>query len=85
FLSDLTAMPNTAILLRQIIQLAHAMNLKVVAEGVESRQDFTFLADNQCDLAQGYYFHKPLPVAEIGKLLEENGTDPLAGHATLLK
>ncbi len=74
FLSDLTAMPNAATLLRQIIQLAHAMDLKVVAEGVESRQDFMFLADNQCDLAQGYYFHKPLPVAAIGKLLEENGT-----------
>ncbi len=73
FLSDLTAMPNAATLLRQIIQLAHAMNLKVVAEGVESRQDLTFLADNQCDLAQGYYFHKPLPVAAIGKLLEEDG------------
>ena len=71
FIRDLSANPNAAVLLSQIIQLGHAMHLEVVAEGVESEKEYAFLADNHCDLVQGYYLHKPLSSTELGQLLNE--------------
>jgi EAL domain-containing protein (putative c-di-GMP-specific phosphodiesterase class I) len=70
FIRDLSANPNAAVLLSQIIQLAHAMYLEVVAEGVETEKEYAFLADNHCDLVQGYYLHKPLSSTELGQLLK---------------
>ena len=72
FIRDLSANPNAAVLLSQIIRLGHAMHLEVVAEGVESEKEYAFLADNHCDLVQGYYLHKPLSSTELGQLLNEN-------------
>ena len=69
FIRDLSADPNAAVLLSQIIQLAHAMHLEVVAECVETEKEYAFLANNHCDLVQGYYLHKPLSSMELGQLL----------------
>ena len=44
-----------------IIRLAHALNLRVVAEGVESLEQVAFLKQNGCDEIQGYVVAKPLP------------------------
>jgi len=52
-----------------IIQLAKILELKVIAEGVESKSQLDFLTDNDCDEIQGYYYYKPMPLAEIEKLL----------------
>lgn len=54
-----------------IIALAHDLNLTVVAEGVELKEQFDLIAHHQGDEVQGYYFHKPMVVADILKLLEE--------------
>lgn len=48
-----------------IIALGRTLNLKIVAEGVESEGDFTFLRERQCDQMQGYLFGKPMPGAEF--------------------
>jgi EAL domain-containing protein (putative c-di-GMP-specific phosphodiesterase class I) len=69
FIRDLRADPNAAVLLSQIIQLGHAMNLEVVAECVETEMEYAFLADNHCDLVQGYYLHKPLSSIDLGQML----------------
>jgi len=53
-----------------IIQLAHILNLEVVAEGVETKDQMIFLNKYHCNLAQGYLFSKPLPAKEIEVLLE---------------
>lgn len=66
FIRDLSVDRNEAVLLKQIIQLGHVMNLEVVAEGVETENQYTFLADNQCDVVQGHYLHQPLSSREIG-------------------
>jgi EAL domain-containing protein (putative c-di-GMP-specific phosphodiesterase class I) len=60
FIQDVTSNNYNAILLETIITLAHKLNLKVISEGVETREQLEFLRSQGCDLAQGYYFSKPL-------------------------
>lgn len=48
-----------------VIALAHSLGIKVVAEGVETPEQLQFLADNECDMVQGYYLSRPLPESKI--------------------
>jgi diguanylate cyclase (GGDEF)-like protein len=48
-----------------VIALAHSLNMKVVAEGVETPEQLQYLADHDCDMVQGYYLSRPLPEAKI--------------------
>ena len=57
-----------------IIAMAHSLQLKVVAEGVETKEQYDFLRRLKCDQIQGYYFSKPIPSAEIVKLLYKTMT-----------
>jgi EAL domain-containing protein (putative c-di-GMP-specific phosphodiesterase class I) len=61
--------------------LAHTLHLKVIAEGVETHQEWTFLEQNQCDEVQGYLFSRPLPAAKIELLLH---SEVLPGQPGLL-
>ena len=56
---------------KTVIDLAHNMNLTVVAEGVETEEQKEFLIRNKCDVGQGYYFSRPVPADEIEKLMKE--------------
>ncbi|MFH7319720.1 EAL domain-containing protein [Desulfurivibrio sp. D14AmB] len=56
---------NNNIILSAIITMAQALNLKVVAEGVETQEQFAFLRKERCDLVQGYLFQRPESVAKI--------------------
>ena len=56
-----------------VIGLAKWMNLYVVAEGVETKEQLELLRGMDCNLAQGYYFSKPLPAAEFEKVLQKFG------------
>ncbi|MCH4887074.1 EAL domain-containing protein [Acidaminobacter sp. JC074] len=51
-----------------IIELAHSIDLKVVAEGIETKEQYDKLRQVNCDVIQGYYFSKPLEIEEIKKL-----------------
>ncbi len=53
-----------------IINMAHFIGLKVVAEGVETKEHLDFLTEHGCDYIQGYYFSMPLPEDEFEKLLD---------------
>jgi EAL domain-containing protein (putative c-di-GMP-specific phosphodiesterase class I) len=59
------------------IALAHKLGKEVIAEGVETEAQMIFLRDQQCDIVQGYFFSRPLPVPEITGFLRrihlENG------------
>jgi diguanylate cyclase (GGDEF)-like protein/PAS domain S-box-containing protein len=57
--------PNAAAIVRAIISMAHGLNLKVVAEGVETTGQLDFLLRRRCDEAQGFYFGKPVPAAMV--------------------
>ena len=56
---------------KRIIALAHSMNFKVLAEGVETAEQLAFLRQQACDYYQGYYYSKPLPAAEFVALLKQ--------------
>ncbi|QSX33646.1 EAL domain-containing protein [Shewanella avicenniae] len=60
-------------LVKAIIEMAHAMKLDVVAEGVETEEQHTYLKSQQCDWFQGYMWSKPLPAAEFARLLPRAG------------
>ncbi|QBM76663.1 EAL domain-containing protein [Sphingomonas sp. AAP5] len=60
-----------SVLVRSTIELAHELGLKVVAEGVEDRACLDFLAACGCDLIQGYFISRPLPLGEFVTLLSE--------------
>ncbi len=54
---------------RAMIAMAHGLSMTVVAEGVETAQEFRLLREEGCDMAQGYYFSRPVPACELPLLL----------------
>lgn len=72
FVSAMEENTENSEIVRTVIALAKALNLKVVAEGIESIHQFHQLRILGCEYGQGYLFSKPLPVAEIERLLEDN-------------
>lgn len=56
-------------LTKGIINLAKAMDLRIIAEGVETKSQLDFLMEEGCDEVQGYYFYKPMPSEEVGDVL----------------
>ena len=54
-------------IVRAVIDLAHNFSLKVVAEGVENQAIATALAEMRCDILQGYFFDKPLPIDQFNR------------------
>lgn len=56
-------------IIRAIMSVAKQLDMKVVAEGVETRQQLNLLKDMQCDEIQGYYFSKPLNASDFDKML----------------
>ena len=69
FVQDITTNVNDAEMIMSIIALGHSMKLQVLAEGVETREQLTYLKEQGCDEVQGFYFSKPLPANEIERLL----------------
>ncbi len=78
FIRDVTRNADDAAITLAIIAMAHNLKLKVVAEGVETREQIDFLRANHCDEAQGFYFSQPLAEAGISQLLRNGGTLPAA-------
>jgi diguanylate cyclase (GGDEF)-like protein len=81
FVRDVTADPDDAALVMAIITLAHNLRLKVVAEGVESEEQLSFLHLLRCDEWQGYLFSKPVPVEAFEELLLQEQNPPLSRAA----
>jgi len=61
--------PGEGVLAQAIISLGHALNLKVIAEGVETDAQLRFLAKHHCDEVQGFYFGEPVAPDAFAKLL----------------
>jgi EAL domain-containing protein (putative c-di-GMP-specific phosphodiesterase class I) len=69
FIGDITVDNDDAEIVKAVIALAHAMNRQIVAEGVETDGQLAFLRQYGCDLAQGYYFGRPLFIDKATELL----------------
>ncbi|WP_372593956.1 putative bifunctional diguanylate cyclase/phosphodiesterase [Actinotalea sp.] len=67
--------PRAAAIVRSTIDLAHALGLRIVAEGVEDATAATELTSFGCDTAQGYHFARALPAAEVGGWLATRRAD----------
>jgi len=75
FIRNVTDSAEDASIAIAIIEMAHRLKLKVIAECVETAEHVQFLQAHECDEAQGYYFAKPMPVAELEALWRESGGD----------
>jgi len=69
FVRDITIDADDAAIARAVLTMAHSLNLKVIAEGVETEEQLAFLSTNRCDDAQGYLFARPLSAADCTALL----------------
>jgi EAL domain-containing protein (putative c-di-GMP-specific phosphodiesterase class I) len=69
FVRDLLESHDDAVIAKAIITLSHSLGMKVIAEGVENAEVLAFLAENNCDIYQGYHYAKPMPVIDFEALL----------------
>jgi len=83
FVCDLATDPNDRQIAAAIISMAHALGLKVVAEGVETAEQAAILTELDCDMAQGYYFSRPVPFDTMKQLLDDGEALPSNAPAGL--
>ena len=70
FVREITTSPDDTTIVSAIISMGRSLNLRVIAEGVESADALAFLKTWNCDEAQGFYFSRPFPAEEFTKLRE---------------
>ena len=73
FVAEMAARERSGAIVRSTIQLAHSLELGVVAEGVEDRETARGVREMKCDLAQGYYFSRPQPAEEAARHVGRGG------------
>lgn len=71
FVADVVTGGSGAAIVTAIIAMAHSLDLEVVAEGVESREQFEFLKMRRCDFAQGYLFGYPYTVEQVDRVFSD--------------
>ena len=72
FINEIICDANDAIIIVALIAMAKNLNLKIVAEGVETEAQLDFLKQQQCDEIQGFIFSKPVTADEFEKFLEQD-------------
>ena len=70
FIQHIVNLADKQAIVDAIIQMAHRLNMQVIAEGVESSQQLNQLATMGCDFIQGYYYSKPVPLEELIEFLQ---------------
>jgi len=73
FVRDIPGDPEDAAIASAVIALGHSLRLTIVAEGVETSEQLTFMRERGCHRVQGYYFSRPMPVAELPGYLAGSG------------
>jgi diguanylate cyclase (GGDEF)-like protein len=84
FVSDVPYDGGNTAITQAIIAMAHSLGLKVIAEGVETAEQLSFLRDHGCDEMQGYYMSMPLTAPEATALLEKSLAAQKVGNVTAL-
>lgn len=70
FIAPLPTHPASAAIVRSVVELAHALSVTPVAEGVENTETVTQLLEYGCEAGQGYLYSPLLPASAIGKLMD---------------
>jgi diguanylate cyclase (GGDEF)-like protein/PAS domain S-box-containing protein len=74
FVKDITTNSDDRAITQAIISMGHSLKLEILAEGVETKEQFDFLRSHECDIIQGFLFSKPIPADDIPPFLT-NGAD----------
>jgi EAL domain-containing protein (putative c-di-GMP-specific phosphodiesterase class I) len=75
FVRDLATDADDASIVSAVISMGGSLHMRVVAEGVETREQLTFLQEHSCPEGQGYYFSRPVVAAQLTQLLGNNVAD----------
>jgi diguanylate cyclase (GGDEF)-like protein/PAS domain S-box-containing protein len=84
FIRKITTAPNEATIVNAVISMGRSLKMRVIAEGVETLEELSFLQAHQCDEAQGYYFSRAVHPRQFAKLLDagKSGLIPeIAAHS----
>jgi EAL domain-containing protein (putative c-di-GMP-specific phosphodiesterase class I) len=84
FIRKITTAPNEATIVNAVISMGRSLKMRVIAEGVETLEELSFLQAHQCDEAQGYYFSRAVHPQQFAKLLDagKSGLIPeIAAHS----
>ena len=76
FVMNLGRNPQSAAIVRAVIGLGHGLEMSIVAEGVETQEQLSFLAEQGCDAVQGYFIGKPFPIEQYDTLVGRAPSDP---------
>jgi diguanylate cyclase (GGDEF)-like protein len=79
FVMNLGRNPQSAAIVRAVIGLGHGLEMSIVAEGVETREQLAFLAEEGCNAVQGYLIGKPAPILQYSALVGRAVMGPLQG------
>lgn len=74
FVKDINLNQKNATITKSLIEMAHQLNLTVVAEGIETKEELKILTDYNCDYCQGYLFSRPLPFTDFQELLKKGNS-----------
>jgi diguanylate cyclase (GGDEF)-like protein len=75
FVRQISTAGDDTTIVTAVINMARSLRLRIVAEGVETREELAFLQAHQCDEAQGYFFSRPVPPRAFAALLEKGNFD----------
>lgn len=75
FVQDITTNLQDAAITKAVIAMANNMDLRVIAEGVETEDQLNYLTDKHCHEVQGYYLSKPIPAHEICQFIEQHNKE----------
>jgi EAL domain-containing protein (putative c-di-GMP-specific phosphodiesterase class I) len=83
FVREITASEGDSSVVTAVLNMAQSLNLRVVAEGVETPEELEFLQRHRCDEAQGFYFSPPLPAPEFQRLLRNGLVRTMAARRSV--
>jgi diguanylate cyclase (GGDEF)-like protein/PAS domain S-box-containing protein len=78
FVRQIATSPEETTIVKAVIAMGRSLKLRVIAEGVETREELEFLRDQKCDEAQGYYFSRPVQPLQFAALLASGLTEPVS-------
>lgn len=76
FIKDIIESTENAVITEVIINMGHKLGLTIIAEGVETEEQMDFIIQIQCDMAQGYFFSRPLDADALSDFLSSNTEQP---------